>query len=91
MRRSLAPSQLLKRKQGCLEEEEPGNRRKQKFKLGATQDEDDNTDFTRRVLAPLPTQENHGSSNFSAHEVLIRKILSKPFKVPIPNYQGKIS
>jgi len=28
-RRSLAPSQLLKRKQGCLEEGELGNRRKQ--------------------------------------------------------------
>lgn len=88
MRRSLAPSQLLKRKQDCLEEDKLGNRRKQKFKLGPTQDDDDNTDFTRRVLAPLPAQENHGSSSFSAHEALIRKILAKPFKVPIPNYQG---
>ncbi|KAJ7325361.1 DNA repair and recombination protein RAD54-like [Desmophyllum pertusum] len=87
MRRSLAPSQILKRKQDCFEEEESGNRRKQKFKLGPTRG-DDSTDVIRRVLAPLSTQENHDSSDFSAHEVLIRKILAKPFKVPILNYQG---
>jgi len=28
------------------------------------------------------------STSFSVHEALIRKILAKPFKVPIPNYQG---
>ncbi|KAK2569941.1 DNA repair and recombination protein RAD54-like [Acropora cervicornis] len=50
LRRSLAPSQVLKRKKGFDEEEEFGSRRKQ--------------------------------------EALIRKILAKPFKVPIPNYQG---
>lgn len=87
MRRSLAPSQILKRKQSFAEEEELGSRRKQKFKHGASQDKN-NTDVIRQVLAPLSIQENSGLPNFSAHEALIRTILAKPFKVPIPNYQG---
>ncbi|KAL8581410.1 DNA repair and recombination protein RAD54-like [Nucella lapillus] len=32
-------------------------------------------------MAPLATEA-------TSHEALIRKILSKPFKIPIPNYQG---
>ncbi|PFX22519.1 DNA repair and recombination protein RAD54-like isoform X3 [Stylophora pistillata] len=87
MRRSLAPSQILKRKQGFSEDEEIGNKRKQKFKLGSFE-ADDKPDIGRRVLAPLSTQANDSSKIVSAHEDLIRKILAKPFKVPIPNYQG---
>lgn len=88
MRRSLAPSQVLKRKKGFDEEEEFGSRRKQKFRNGS-QSEDHSTLVTRPILAPLSTQMNTNcSTSFSVHEALIRKILAKPFKVPIPNYQG---
>ncbi|KAM7444232.1 DNA repair and recombination protein RAD54-like [Porites harrisoni] len=83
MRRSLAPSQLLKRKQGFEEEEQTQHKRKQKLKCDPAEDVLD-----RPVLAPLSTQDSCGSFNLSAHEALIRKILAKPFKVPLPNYQG---
>ncbi|XP_015768244.1 PREDICTED: DNA repair and recombination protein RAD54-like, partial [Acropora digitifera] len=87
-RRSLAPSQVLKRKKGFDEEEEFGSRRKQKFRNGS-QGEDHSILVTRPILAPLSTQMNTTcSTSFSVHEALIRKILAKPFKVPIPNYQG---
>ncbi|KAK7099702.1 DNA repair and recombination protein RAD54-like isoform X2 [Littorina saxatilis] len=40
----------------------------------------------RQPLTPLTNLEV--SSDITSHEALIRKLLSKPFKIPIPNYQG---
>lgn len=40
----------------------------------------------RKPLAPITLQPM--TMDVSAHDAMIRKILSKPFKVPIPNYKG---
>lgn len=48
-------------------------------------EEEHSTDRT-----PLATLSSNNSQNtLSQHENLIRKILSKPFKIPIPNYKGQ--
>ncbi|XP_077981865.1 DNA repair and recombination protein RAD54-like [Glandiceps talaboti] len=43
----------------------------------------------RKPLYPISNANDDASK--SSHEDLIRKILSKPFKVPIPNYKGPVS
>lgn len=79
MRRSLAPSQAAKRKESLdlREEEEPDKRR--------NRDSGDRGQQEGTSREPL-TELNH--QNRDRHEEFIRKILSKPFKVPLPHYTG---
>ncbi|KAH3695581.1 hypothetical protein DPMN_083042, partial [Dreissena polymorpha] len=42
----------------------------------------------RRPLESIPQGPQLSPGSLSSHEVFIRRILSKPFKVPIPNYEG---
>lgn len=88
MRRSCAPSQVGKRRL----EDEPDDQKKEETNT--------ETKKTRKCAAvvrkplistqrfPTLTQNSGSAENVSAHEEFIRKLLSKPFKVPIPNYQG---
>ncbi|KAJ1169832.1 hypothetical protein NDU88_001720 [Pleurodeles waltl] len=93
MRRSLAPSQLAKRKQGSSSDDEDWHpddapkRRKPGTHSGVQSWESFISPF-RKPLAPLTNQPICLDS--SKHEAFIRSILSKPFKVPIPNYKGAL-
>ncbi|XP_048581564.1 DNA repair and recombination protein RAD54-like [Nematostella vectensis] len=88
MRRSCAPSQLMKRKQND-EDACSNSRPRQKIKLEAEPPSSQFLSPYRKPLSPLPSHANGGTSGkISAHEALIRSLLSKPFKVPIPNYKG---
>ncbi|KAK7600908.1 hypothetical protein V9T40_008349 [Parthenolecanium corni] len=73
-RRSLAPSQVTKR---SFEETESYSRTCRKKTSNSKNKEQRPID--------VPVQPVQPASN---HEELIRSILSKPFKVPIPNYNG---
>ncbi|XP_014674422.1 PREDICTED: DNA repair and recombination protein RAD54-like, partial [Priapulus caudatus] len=42
----------------------------------------------RKPLTPLGNQPLANRHGLSAHEEFIKKLLSKPFKIPIPNYKG---
>uniref|UniRef100_A0A8C3TVZ0 DNA repair and recombination protein RAD54-like n=1 Tax=Catharus ustulatus TaxID=91951 RepID=A0A8C3TVZ0_CATUS len=93
-RRSLAPSQLAKRKAGDEDEEEeeedwqpPTSRKRQKAAGDAESGECYRSPF-RKPLAQLTNRPRCLDS--SQHEAFIRSILSKPFKVPIPNYKGPL-
>nr|XP_020476561.1 DNA repair and recombination protein RAD54-like [Monopterus albus] len=89
MRRSLAPSQVAKRKQGgdSGEEEDSRGGDEKRRKCDNEMRENHISPF-RKPLTQL--------SNWPAcmdgdkHEEFIRKILSKPFKIPIPNYTGSL-
>ncbi|XP_046400540.1 DNA repair and recombination protein RAD54-like [Ischnura elegans] len=87
MRRSLAPSQVIKQKQQFVNGEVLGSKRRKK-------NDDQAVDGGKGILS-LSQLQNVKSPTFSveklsAHEEFIRKILSKPFKVPIPNYNGSL-
>ncbi|XP_008564665.1 PREDICTED: DNA repair and recombination protein RAD54-like [Galeopterus variegatus] len=93
MRRSLAPSQLAKRKpEGRSSDDEdwqPGAVTPKKRKSSSE------TQIKECFLSPFRkplTQLSNRSPclDSSQHEAFIRSILSKPFKVPIPNYQGPL-
>ncbi|NXM18843.1 RAD54 protein, partial [Ploceus nigricollis] len=93
-RRSLAPSQLAKRKAGDEDEEEeeedwqpPTGRKRQKAAAETESGECYRSPF-RKPLAQLTNRPHCLDS--SQHEAFIRSILSKPFKVPIPNYKGPL-
>ncbi|XP_045147837.1 DNA repair and recombination protein RAD54-like isoform X2 [Echinops telfairi] len=93
MRRSLAPSQLAKRKpEGrCSDDEDwqPGvvTPRKRKGSSETQSQECFQSPF-RKPLLQLTNRPPCLDS--SQHEAFIRSILSKPFKIPIPNYQGPL-
>ncbi|KAK7068836.1 DNA repair and recombination protein RAD54-like, partial [Halocaridina rubra] len=93
MRRSQAPSQILKRSldNNCdldTRETRVANSKKQKQK-GCNNE----GIFASPYRAPLiPLSDTQRDVNcYSSHEDLIRKILAKPFKIPIPNYVSKRS
>ncbi|XP_037855100.1 DNA repair and recombination protein RAD54-like isoform X2 [Chlorocebus sabaeus] len=93
MRRSLAPSQLAKRKPegGSSKDEDwqPGLVTPRKRKSSSeTQIQECFLSPFRKPLSQLTNQPPCLDS--SQHEAFIRSILSKPFKVPIPNYQGPL-
>ncbi|XP_033082440.1 DNA repair and recombination protein RAD54-like isoform X2 [Trachypithecus francoisi] len=93
MRRSLAPSQLAKRKPegGSSQDEDwqPGLVTPRKRKSSSeTQIQECFLSPFRKPLSQLTNQPPCLDS--SQHEAFIRSILSKPFKVPIPNYQGPL-
>ncbi|XP_025782479.1 DNA repair and recombination protein RAD54-like [Puma concolor] len=92
-RKSLAPSQLAKRKpEGRPGDEEDWQPRtvtpkKQKSNSGTQSKEY----FLSPFRKPLTQLTNRPPSLDSRqHEAFIRSILSKPFKIPIPNYQGPL-
>ncbi|XP_035107231.2 DNA repair and recombination protein RAD54-like isoform X4 [Callithrix jacchus] len=92
LRRSLAPSQLAKRKpegRSSDEDWQPGLVTPRKWKSSSeTQIQECFLSPFRKPLSQLTNQPPCLDS--SQHEAFIRSILSKPFKVPIPNYQGPL-
>ncbi|XP_071450348.1 DNA repair and recombination protein RAD54-like [Hetaerina americana] len=86
-RRSLAPSQVIKHKQFGKGDDGIGSKRRKKNDGQAI-------DGGKGILSlsQLQNLKSPASSAeiLSAHEEFIRKILSKPFKVPIPNYNGSL-
>ncbi|KAM5266402.1 DNA repair and recombination protein RAD54-like isoform 1-T1 [Hipposideros larvatus] len=92
-RRSLAPSQLAKRKpEGTPSDDEdwhPGAVTPKKWKSSSeTQSYECFLSPFRKALTQLTNRPPCLDS--SQHEAFIRSILSKPFKIPIPNYQGPL-
>ncbi|XP_043941837.1 DNA repair and recombination protein RAD54-like [Protopterus annectens] len=92
MRRSLAPSQLAKRKQGNLSDDDtdwnPDTAHKRKKNPCADEKRECYLSPYRKPLMQLTNKPFCLDS--SKHEAFIRSILSKPFKVPIPNYNGSL-
>ncbi|XP_032821855.1 DNA repair and recombination protein RAD54-like [Petromyzon marinus] len=92
MRRSCAPSQLAKRQLGddgeeWLPRKEDVSKRGRHSKDAAL----DRDSFVSPYRKPLATLDNSPhSSDGAAHEAFIRSILAKPFKIPIPNYNGPL-
>ncbi|XP_039286143.1 DNA repair and recombination protein RAD54-like [Nilaparvata lugens] len=78
MRRSLAPSQVLKRIQPDDAEDAPSSKRRLKKNSSKPSEK---TVLPAPVILSTPEQ-------ISAHEELIRQLLCRPFRVPIANYQG---
>ncbi|XP_078527823.1 DNA repair and recombination protein RAD54-like isoform X1 [Lissotriton helveticus] len=93
MRRSLAPSQLAKRKQGSSSDDEdwhPDDAPKRR-KPGTNSQVQSWETFISPFRKPLAQLTNRPVClDSSKHEAFIRSILSKPFKVPIPNYKGAL-
>ncbi|XP_062974568.1 DNA repair and recombination protein RAD54-like [Elgaria multicarinata webbii] len=93
MRRSLAPSQLAKRKpegDGSEEDEEWHHEATPKRqKRGSKVDNRECYVSPFRKPLALLTNQPHCLDG-GKHEAFIRSILSKPFKVPIPNYTGPL-
>ena len=90
MRRSLAPSQVesAKRKSSgnaSRQEDSLPHRQAKKIAKKETNSPPTLSQYASPYRQPLATLINYQAGN---HEDLIRKLLSKPFKVPIPNYQG---
>ncbi|XP_074077630.1 DNA repair and recombination protein RAD54-like isoform X2 [Macrotis lagotis] len=93
MRRSLAPSQLAKRKsEGSTSDEEDWHPESETPKRRKRSNEENNRDcFLSPFRKPLTQLTNRPQClDSNQHEAFIRSILSKPFKVPIPNYQGPL-
>ncbi|XP_067086637.1 DNA repair and recombination protein RAD54-like [Osmerus mordax] len=90
MRRSLAPSQLAKRKHGgdSSEDEDwdPEEITKRRRKGKSKGSRESYISPFRKPLTQLTNRPECLDSN--THEAFIRSILSKPFKIPIPNYTG---
>ncbi|XP_072246375.1 DNA repair and recombination protein RAD54-like [Leuresthes tenuis] len=88
MRRSLAPSQVAKRKEvdnSC--EDEDWICKIEKRRKEAKMMESHISSF-RKPLTQLNSQP--GCMQGDKHEAFIRSILSKPFKIPIANYAGSL-
>ncbi|XP_064186715.1 DNA repair and recombination protein RAD54-like [Anguilla rostrata] len=91
MRRSLAPSQVAKRKQGgdSSEDEDWHPEAVQKRRKG--EPESGRESYISPFRKPLTQLTNRPVCLDSGkHEAFIRSILSKPFKIPIPNYTGSL-
>ncbi|XP_075800678.1 DNA repair and recombination protein RAD54-like isoform X2 [Microtus pennsylvanicus] len=90
MRRSLAPSQLARRKpDGRSSDDEDWQPETVTPKKQKSSNE--TQCFLSPFRKPLTQLINRPPClDSSQHEAFIRSILSKPFKVPIPNYQGPL-
>ncbi|KAG7488164.1 hypothetical protein MATL_G00032130 [Megalops atlanticus] len=90
MRRSLAPSQVAKRKPGgdSSEDEDWHPEAVQKRRKSDMECRESYISPFRKPLTQLTNRPVCLDS--SKHEAFIRSILSKPFKVPIPNYTGAL-
>ncbi|XP_069591982.1 DNA repair and recombination protein RAD54-like isoform X2 [Ranitomeya imitator] len=82
MRRSLAPSQLQKRERGLEDERQEEAMPKRPRGKG----EESRTPQGRTPLQLLSNRPP--SLDSRQHEAFIRSILSRPFRVPIPDYKG---
>ncbi|XP_038616441.1 DNA repair and recombination protein RAD54-like [Tachyglossus aculeatus] len=94
MRRSQAPSQLAKRKpEGCGSSDDedwhpdPAISKRRKSGRETESPETFLSPF-RRPLSQLSNRSLFLDGN--QHEAFIRNVLSRPFRVPIPNYQGSL-
>ncbi|XP_028399661.1 LOW QUALITY PROTEIN: DNA repair and recombination protein RAD54-like [Dendronephthya gigantea] len=94
MRRSLAPSQLLKRKTSSWVDDDSdseGEVTSPRQKMQKIDQEKSKvlSKFSQHLFRqPFTSLCLNGSGQLSEHEARIKNILSKPFRVPIPNYQG---
>ncbi|KAJ8279404.1 hypothetical protein COCON_G00064700 [Conger conger] len=90
MRRSLAPSQVAKRKQGAdsSEDEDWHPETVQKRRKGEAEIRENYISPFRKPLTQLTNR--LVCLDGTKHEAFIRSILSKPFKIPIPNYSGSL-
>ncbi|XP_069835455.1 DNA repair and recombination protein RAD54-like isoform X2 [Dendropsophus ebraccatus] len=87
MRRSLAPSQLAKRsRDGSSDDEEWREEATPKRKRGNDAGPESWISPYRKPLEPLTNRPMCLDSR--EHEAFIRSILSRPFRVPIPDYKG---
>ena len=97
MRRSLAPSQVLKRKTSPWDEDDSdsdGEEKSRRLKVQKIRHEKPNflSKFSQHLgRQPFTSLCVNGDAKVTEHESRIKSILSKPFKVPIPNYQGLLS
>ncbi|XP_075037659.1 DNA repair and recombination protein RAD54-like [Mixophyes fleayi] len=89
MRRSLAPSQLAKRKPGSSSEDEDWHEDATRKRKRCRADDESRDSWMSPFRKPLVQLTNRPVCLDSRqHEAFIRSILSRPFKVPIPNYKG---
>ena len=99
MRRCHAPSQVAKRL--SLSPVQSGSKYLRQSKSPKSYSENDHSSFSdeeKEQKAPYSSPYSPGTLNitslscdinsFSPHELIIRRLLNKPFKIPIPNYQG---
>lgn len=86
MRRSLAPSQVgsIKRK---VDDDDQLTKLK-KSRAVKSNSNINNNPIPRLLSSPRPALASLDHNQLSEHEAFIRKILSKPFRIPIKNYQG---
>mgnify|MGYP002717821235 CR=1 FL=1 len=92
MLRRQCPSVIEKRKSVCDGNQSPNKRR---LPLSPIKTNSSNISFTK-FKSHFPskncaTKDVELPSSGSRHEDVIQKILSRPFKVPIPNYQGSLA
>ncbi|XP_030583572.1 DNA repair and recombination protein RAD54-like [Archocentrus centrarchus] len=88
MRRSLAPSQIAKRKQEGDSCEDEWTCKTEKRRKG---DNEVRENYISHFRMPLTQLNNRPACMDGAkHEAFIQSILSKPFKIPIPNYTGSL-
>uniref|UniRef100_A0A8C5DDD8 RAD54 like n=1 Tax=Gouania willdenowi TaxID=441366 RepID=A0A8C5DDD8_GOUWI len=85
-RRSQAPSQRAKRSQDEVDQE--WTLRKEKRRKSENELQESHISQFRKPLTP--TNNRPACSDGDKHEAFIRAILSKPFKIPIPNYSGSL-
>ncbi|XP_028301168.1 DNA repair and recombination protein RAD54-like [Gouania willdenowi] len=86
MRRSQAPSQRAKRSQDEVDQD--WTLRKEKRRKSENELQERHISQFRKPLTP--TNNRPACSDGDKHEAFIRAILSKPFKIPIPNYSGSL-
>ncbi|KAG8507670.1 DNA repair and recombination protein RAD54-like, partial [Galemys pyrenaicus] len=91
-RRSLAPSQLAKRKpEGRSSDDDDWHPEAVTPKKRKSSSETQSQECSQSFRKPLTQLTNRPPClDSSQHEAFIRSILSKPFKIPIPNYQGPL-
>ncbi|KAG7228904.1 hypothetical protein INR49_008682 [Caranx melampygus] len=89
MRRSLAPSQVAKRKEaGTSCEDEEWTYRSEKRRRSDDEMRESHMSPYRKPLTQLNNRP--ACMDGDKHEAFIRSILSRPFKIPIPNYTGSL-
>jgi len=98
MRRCQAPSQVAKRVEEVIQPATPTGMGRKRKKVNYDEEEEEMFCQTppRTPLsllcntqrAPMIGTCSPSSSTFSPHEALIRSLLNKPFKIPIPGYSG---
>lgn len=88
MRRSLAPSQIAKRKQEGDYCEDEWTHKPEKRRKGDNEMRENHISIHRKPLTQINNRP--ACMDGEKHEAFIQSILSKPFKIPIPNYAGSL-